>query len=661
MATKSDCETQHYYVGATIDDRYHLTEFIGAGGMACVYRAQETGSPHTYAIKFLKSEYHNQDYLIEYFREEASSMRDLAHPNIVRFYRFVNHTSYSYIIMDYVDGFSLADIIKRMYKRGDEIPLDEVIRIMTQVARAIDAIHREGYVHRDIKPGNVLIQRQSGQTFLTDLGITTASNTRMEGAGTVAYMPPEMMETWVADHRADIYSYGIMLFEMLAKERPFRVDKGLRGRDAESNLKNKHKSAPVPDITDYRRDLPAELNTIMQKALAKDPDHRYESVLAFTKDVHRVLKPKLSADMQDFTAITHRFIDAPDMMTGPAPAVQEPENNTLIYAMLTVGLVAIVLAGVVLFSGLRDDPRISDDRTPSNTPAPTLTATPVITATPNPISRQPVYTLVQGINALAEIDGERLAIPSAEDGALQYLRVGMVDGFRVQYVVSDSTDVTRSGIAFRVQDNANYQAFRINPQTGAWQFVDVIDNEETVQKSGTIDAVPATVTLTGREDYFQVELGDRSAFIVSSLFDRGSLALYVEGTGELVLDALDVALIGPEAQTAVQASPTPAEGIADPRRFLRADLEAMLATNDLLNSAIDCPRYIDVYETLERHLDSSNREVRLLAQDTIDAGEVIYSRCRAESPDAPLTFITAFQDYLAWEENLRDIQSELAN
>jgi hypothetical protein len=127
----------------------------------------------------------------------------------------------------------------------------------------------------------------------------------------------------------------------------------------------------------------------------------------------------------------------------------------------------------------------------------------------------------------------------------------------------------------------------------------------------------------------------------------------------LVLESLSVSLVGPEARQAAEVAPTPAEGLGDLSRFLKADVEAMLATNDLINSEIDCPAYISVYESLERHLTSRSADVRQLAQDTIDAGLLIYERCRSESPDAPLSFVFSTQDYIEWEENLRAIQGEL--
>lgn len=653
MSYKASCQTEYYHVGAVVDERYRLTDFIGAGGMACVYRAQEEGTPHHYAIKFLKSEFHGKDYLIDYFRDEAGSMRDLAHPNIVRFYRFINKPAYSYILMDYVDGFALSDVLKRMYKQDRDIPLDEVVRIMTQVARALDAIHREGYVHRDIKPSNVLIERATGQTFLTDLGITTMANTRMEGAGTLAYMPPELAETWVADHRVDIYSYGIMYFELLAKQRPFRVEKGLRGKEAEVDLLSKHKEAFIPDITSYREDLPSALNSIMQKALAKEPNDRHNSIIDFAREVHEALLPKLSADMQDFATISHRHIALPE-------STRTPTSNPMMWAMIIGSIAALLVVGLIVMNLLTNNSSATPIPIVTDTPPPTIPAT----LRPNPLTGLPVLNnVISGVAALAEpSDPDVLMIPMAEDGTLQYLRVGVdLDGFSLTMDIVSTEQVSRFGLAFRVQDANNYLLYTIAPESGEWEFSEVLDGETTLLESGTLQSAPERLIISGYGDFYQVDTGTESVSFESQSFATGSLALYVEGENALLtLDTLSVAFIGEDAEQGAAASPTPFSGIPDPRRFLRADVEALLQTNDIANSAIDCPTYIDVYESLDRHLNHLNQSVRDLAQDTIDFGEVVYARCRSESPNAALSFVTVIQDYLEWENNLRGIQEELS-
>lgn len=356
MTIPQNCETPYYAPGKSIDDRYQLEEFIGAGGMACVYKAVEFGNPHHYAIKFLKPEYHNQEYLIKFFEQEADNMTKLAHPNIVRFYRFVRHPEYSYIVMDYIEGYSLTEIIRSMYAQNRYIPLDEVMRIMVQVARALDAIHRERFVHRDIKPSNIMISTadgSKGKAFLGDLGITGEFDKEIIGAGTVAYMAPEQHGRGLVDHRADIYAFGIVFFELIARRRPFEVEKN---PDAELNLIQRKREGIVPNITDFRADLPVELNAIMQKVLAPQPEKRYNSVLEFSRAVHEVLKPQLSPELLDFNTINFLKTNPSSSTSQPAVMTEIPTKkkrneavNHVSIPILALGISVVALALIVFF------------------------------------------------------------------------------------------------------------------------------------------------------------------------------------------------------------------------------------------------------------------------------------------------------------------------
>lgn len=355
MGRADSCQSDDYAVGKTIDERYTLTEFIGSGGMACVYKAFEPDNPHPYALKFLKPEFHQQEVLTSYFEHEAENMKNLAHPNIVRFYRFVKRERYSYIVMDYVEGYSLAEILKTMYERKEYIPLDEIVRVMVQVARALDAIHRENFIHRDIKPGNILIStaaESKGKAYLSDLGITASIDKVVAGAGTLAYMAPEQHVRGQIGHRSDIYSFGIMLFELLARQRPFRTDRRGSTKNAEESLINQHLSAPIPDIVTFRPGLPPKMNLIMRKALAKNPQDRYQNVMELIRDVHETLKSQLAVDLQDFNAITHVRIvptttPVPNMEV-PAAGAAVPDRRGLWLAV--VALLVIVGLWVIISS-----------------------------------------------------------------------------------------------------------------------------------------------------------------------------------------------------------------------------------------------------------------------------------------------------------------------
>lgn len=710
------CATDHYDVGMLIDGRLRLIEFLGSGGMACVYRAQEEGTPHQYAVKFLKAEFHNEPYLMKFFNDEADNMRQLGHPNIVRFFRFVQEPDYSYIVMDYVDGFSLSDIIKKMYKEGQEIPIPEVVRMMTQVARALDAMHREGFVHRDIKPSNVLIERQTGQTFLSDLGITTRSNIRIEGAGTIAYMPPEISQTWRADHRADVYSFGIMFFEMLAKRRPYMPLPGMRGEIGENEITRQHLEAPIPDITSFRPDLPPELNALMRKALAKKPEDRFDSILEFARQVHGVLTPYLPDDMLDFATITHRRITPPDQQPEP------PERTARagFFAVLALLGVFIILVGVLIATNAlpnsfgvgggvttaeaseavtheadndaavaaateraatRTPQAAPTDPEPSPTPPNTDTppteaantalrdADAVITPTLNrppdagvALATEPTYVLAEGaaLMGLAEDDPLRLALDV--DSPLHYLAVGAVEGFELRWELAGSAGVDAYGVALRVQDEANYVRLRLPTAAGPWQLEAVQAGEPTLLETGMAPAAYQQVRVRSVGDRVEVAFDDQIVRLTTQAFAAGgAVAWWLEGTADATLrfEALSMSLVGEEAIAAATASPTPFAVATADFSPLIAIVTTLVATNDIINSTIDCPRYIAQYDALEAVRNSPNAAMREMAQAIADAGQVVYARCRAESPDAPLTFVGAIQDYIDWEAAINAIAAEL--
>ncbi|MGB1285676.1 MAG: serine/threonine protein kinase, partial [Aggregatilineales bacterium] len=360
-----ECETEHYYAGAFIDGRYELTEYVGKGGMACVYKGIETGNPYPYAFKFLMPHYHNQDYLVQFFEKEAENMQKLAHPNIVRFYRFIHRPDYSYIVMDYIEGYTVSKIIRRVYEKKSHIPEGEVVRIMVQVARALDAIHREGYVHRDVKPGNVLISTQpgsTGRTYLTDLGITSSMDMPIMGAGTSSYMAPELFEGGAGDQRTDIYACGIMLFEMLARRRPFVLSKNVKRANSANDIQRQHKEAPIPNVTHFRPDLPSDINHVIHTALAKDPADRYQNVIDFAHDMHSALLDVIPEDLHDFNNITHQTgevtrrtntliddennLDTGSPGTVPRPAA--PPSRSQSFSPMTIGLVLLAVGLVVM-------------------------------------------------------------------------------------------------------------------------------------------------------------------------------------------------------------------------------------------------------------------------------------------------------------------------
>src|SRR5688572_16508490 len=149
----NNCFSEEEARARIADERYIVEEFIGEGGMACVYRARESGTPNVYALKLLKEQYRQRDEFLAVFQTEAAHMRDLQHPNIVRFYKMVVEARSAYILMDFIDGYPLTKFIQRARATEVPFPLEEAVRIMAQIARAISHLHKEGFIHRDVKPG----------------------------------------------------------------------------------------------------------------------------------------------------------------------------------------------------------------------------------------------------------------------------------------------------------------------------------------------------------------------------------------------------------------------------------------------------------------------------------------------------------------------------
>lgn len=308
MVSNQDCLSARAAQKLVNDPNYDIDEYVGKGAMACVYRATERGTPNVYAMKLLRERYRTDTQFIDFFKREAVSMRDLQYPNIVRFYTYSIQDDYAYILMDYVDGFPLTKIISQARRSGEMIPLDMIIVTMAQIARAISYLHRQKYVHRDIKPGNVLLQ-ENNAAYLTDLGIaglvTAQDDDIYLGAGTPSYMPYEQQTFRKIDHTADIYAFGITMYEMFTAKKPFLPQAGLDVKEARKQMVELHRQAPLTSLLEKRPELPPEIDSFFERALAKKPHERYQDVMDFAKDVHEALVKAdlIPASLHDFDMI----------------------------------------------------------------------------------------------------------------------------------------------------------------------------------------------------------------------------------------------------------------------------------------------------------------------------------------------------------------------
>ena len=212
------------YTGKRLDGRYEIHELIGVGGMAYVYRAFDTIDDRTVAIKILKDEFLGNEEFIRRFKNESKAIAVLSHPNIVKVYDVSFGDRIQYIVEEYIDGITLKDYLSQQH----EIKWKEAIHFTIQILRALQHAHEKGIVHRDIKPQNIMLL-QDGTIKVTDFGIArfSRSETRtMTGKtiGSVHYIAPEQARGDLTDEKADIYSVGVMLYEMLTGRLPFEAD-----------------------------------------------------------------------------------------------------------------------------------------------------------------------------------------------------------------------------------------------------------------------------------------------------------------------------------------------------------------------------------------------------------------------------------------------------
>ncbi len=353
---------------------YQLVERLGQGGMATVYKAYEPSLDRHVAVKILPQFMARDPQFMDRFRREAKAVAQLSHPNIVPIHSFGEQDGLPYIAMRYVEGETLK------HARDGACAPEEAIRLLLPVLEALDYAHQEGIIHRDIKPSNVLMA-DGDWPLLADFGLakmvkgSTQITATGVGVGTPAYMSPEQGQGTGVDQRTDIYSLGIVLYEMLTGDVPFRADTPMA-------VVIKHITAPLPMPREVNPAIPEPLERVILKATAKNPANRYQSAQAFMQALEAILQALEAGELEVVE------VQEPVRERTERPSFQWKP----VYWLGVIGLLLLLVSGVVFGSGMWTSPQATP--TPSqeavavvdNTSTPTLTSSPTEPLTSTPTS-----------------------------------------------------------------------------------------------------------------------------------------------------------------------------------------------------------------------------------------------------------------------------------
>jgi eukaryotic-like serine/threonine-protein kinase len=272
-------------IGKILGNRYRMVEKIGDGGTAFVFRGMDNLLNRSVTVKVLRPEYVSDQDFVRRFRGEAQKAASLSHPNIVSIYDVGYEEGIHYIVMEYIKGQSLKELVENM----KQLPVKMAVDYALQIAHALAHAHRHGIIHRDVKPHNILINEE-GRVKVTDFGIAqavTAATVTYDGAimGSVHYFSPEQARGGQTGEKSDIYSLGVVLYEMLTGAVPFVGESPV-------TVALKHVQDPFPDPRDKNEDIPVLLAQVIRKAVEKDPEKRYQSAREISADLTDWLNDK---------------------------------------------------------------------------------------------------------------------------------------------------------------------------------------------------------------------------------------------------------------------------------------------------------------------------------------------------------------------------------
>jgi len=400
------------WIGKTLSKRYVIEEMLGQGGMSAVYKATDPNLKRVVAVKMIHNHLSNNPDFVQRFEEEAAAVAQLRHHGIIQVFDFNRDDDIYYMVLEFVPGETIQDHLKRLNDANRRMSSLKAAEYMADVCDAVDYAHQRGMIHRDIKPANIMLTT-NGSVILMDFGIAKIVGGQRHTAtgavvGTAMYMSPEQIKGEQPDRRTDIYSLGVTLYEMVSGHPPFQADSAM-------TLMMMHINDPVPDPRKINPEVPEDLIAVINKALAKNPNDRYQTAgqmaSALRNVMSRIKSGAPSATVMEASPMAGKTsyeappirgtvvesapmagirnnyqgtsIDSPAMRSAvqQQPAYAQPKKSfpwaMVIGALVVVGCLAV--AGIFLASGL-----LSGGKPPTQAPV-----VPVIVNTPLVVSTEP--------------------------------------------------------------------------------------------------------------------------------------------------------------------------------------------------------------------------------------------------------------------------------
>ena len=439
--------------------QYEIIELLGQGGMATVYKAHQPSIGRYVAIKVLPPHAALDEQFIDRFRLEAKTIGGLQHPHILPLYDYGTQDDILYLVMAFVDGGSLEDLVEE-----GTISVNRIEKILREIASALDYAHRRGVIHRDVKPANILLDSE-GHALLADFGIVkmVGDDANLTGTGVIgtpAYISPEQGQGELnIDGRADLYSLACVIFELLSGRQPYQAETMMK-------VVLQHISDPVPTLSDYVTNLPPALDDVMRKAMAKFPDERYQTAVEFAEAVTHALHSsdesraaiqseipleRESVETQVLSQETKNLTDiSPDdsqNQSNPTIIVQQSSNPLLFMGLfgiiaLVIVVVAIVLVGqqnqnTVAVANATETSDSAMENTPDSEPT-TLVIPPTVVSVPT--FGEMRYNATESLGDTINLQLEDVDQPSSGNSYVVWLKnTGTEEVVNIGEIVIDAT------------------------------------------------------------------------------------------------------------------------------------------------------------------------------------------------------------------------------